>query len=403
MATHTKTWRVSLRVLLAVFIGTVFAVLAAPSVGAATVGEGGSGVAWAAAYNRIGGGNTIGAAENGVHWWNNGCLQDYAGGSFSDAALMSPTCNQSQVFPVVGQHWQYVVRMNSQMVGYPYNDSHRWAAGWTQDFNYGSWGWTLVMRGDAVGQTYGVHGGIRDYFISQAGADGWLGYPRSDEYSWSGVTRQDFQGGSIFWRADLGAKPFAPLTERNLYYSAGYGPATYVVLGGRSYTISSVAQLDQCFGGWSNVRQVSIEMTQAYTAVYPVSGNAPSCTSLREQRAINWARSMIGSMGYRNLCERFVENAFGTTGRYLSAKANMYQKINSGQLHAGDTNVPAGALAFFKPSWQNGYYGHVMLSIGGGQFISSGKTVHVTGLNTTAFGPYAGWSWADGAWAGRAS
>lgn len=403
MATHTKAWRVSLRVLLAVFIGTVFAVLAAPSAGATTVGEGGSGAAWVAAYNRIGGGNAIGSAENGVHWWNNGCLQDYGGGSFSDAALMSPTCNQSMVFPVVGQHWQYAVRMGSQTVGYPYNDSHRWAAGWTQDFSYGSWGWTLVMRGDAVGQAYGVHGGIRDYFISQGGADGWLGYPRSDEYSWNGVTRQDFQGGSIVWRADLGAKPFTPLAERNLYYSAGYGPATYVILGGRSYTVTSTTQLDQCYGGWGNVRQVSVEMTQAYTAVYPVSGNAPSCTSLREQRAINWARSMVGNTGYRNLCERFVENAFGTTGRYLSAKANMYQKINSGQLHAGDTNVPAGALAFFKPSWQNGYYGHVMLSIGGGQFVSSGKTVHVSGLNAASFGPYAGWSWADGTWAGRAS
>lgn len=403
MATHSKTWRVSLRVLVAALIGTVFAVIAAPSAGATTVGQGGTGSAWVAAYNRIGGSSAIGVAENGVHWWNNGCLQDYGGGRFSDAALMSPTCNQANVFPVVGRHWVYVARVGSHLVGYPYNDSHRWGAGWTQDFNYGGWGWTLVMYGDGVGESYGVHGGIRDYFISQGGATGWLGYPRSDEYAWNGVTRQDFQGGSIIWRANLGAKPFIPLAERNLYYSSGYGPATYVVLSGRSYTVASTAQLDSCYGGRGNVRQVSVEMAQAYAAVYPANGSAPGCTSVREQRAINWARSMLGNTGYNGWCERFVENAFGTTGRYASAKANLNQKLATGQLHAGDTNVPAGALAFFKPSWQNGNYGHTMLSLGGGQFISSGRTVHSTGLNTAAFGPYAGWAWADAAWAGRSA
>lgn len=401
MATYSQTWRVSLRVLVVALIGMVFGITNSPIADAVVVGEGGAGAAWANAYNRIGGGGTIGGAENGVHWWNNGCLQDYVGGSFSDAALMSPTCNQSLVFPVVGQHWQYVARVNSYYVGYPYNDSHRWGAGWTQDFSYGTWGWTLLMRGDAVGQAYGVHGGIRDYFIVQGGANGWLGYPRSDEYSWGSVIRQDFQGGSIVWRADLGAKPFIPLAERNLYYSAGYGPATYVVLGGRSYIVTSTTQLNSCFSGWGNVRQVSTEMAQAYTAIYPVSGPAPDCTSVRELRAINWAHSMIGNRNYANLCERFVENAFGTTGRYYSAKANLNSKITSGQLHSGDTNVPAGALAFFGPARQNGYYGHVMLSIGGGRFISSGKTVHITGLNTVAFGPYAGWAWADGSWPGR--
>lgn len=403
METRSKAWRVSLRVLITALIGTVFAVSTATPAGATVVGQGGAGSAWVDAYNRIGGSGAIGVAENGVHWWNNGCLQDFGGGRFSDSALMSPTCNQSRVYPVVGQHWQYVARVNSQTVGYPYNDSHRWGAGWTQDFDYGNWGWTLVMRGDSVGQVYGVHGAIRDYFISQGGANGWLGYPRSDEYAWSGVTRQDFQGGSIVWRSNLGAKPFIPLGERNLYYSAGYGPATYVVISGHSYTVANTSQLNQCFGGWGNVRQVSVEMAQAYTAVYPVSGTAPGCTNLREQRAINWARAMVGNTGYANLCERFVENAFGTTGRYPSAKANLNQKIATGQLHAGDTNVPAGALAFFKPSWQNGYYGHVMLSVGGGSFVSSGKVVHTTGLNTSAFGPYAGWAWADQTWAGRSA
>lgn len=403
MVTNVRTWRVSLRVLIAALIGMVFVTATPQTASAAGVGEGGASTAWLNAYNRIGGSAAIGSAENGVHWWNNGCLQDYVGGKFSDAALMSPTCNQANVFPVVGRHWQYVARVGSQAIGYPYNDSHRWGAGWTQDFSYGSWGWTLLMYGDAVGQSYGIHGGIREYYVAIGGAGSWLGYPTSDEYAWAGVTRQNFQGGSVIWRADIGAKPFVDLSERTAFYSSGYGPATYVVIGGRSYSITSVSQLDQCYGGWGNVRQVAPEMAQAFLTVYAYAGSAPSCIAVREQRAISWARSMLGSTGYRGWCERFVENAFGTTGRYASAKTNLNQKIASGQLHSSDTNVPAGALAFFKPSWQNNYYGHVMLSVGGGAFISSGRTVHATGINTAAFGPYAGWAWADANWSGRAA
>lgn len=401
MRTDLRTWRVSLWMLVAALIGMVFIVSNPAVASAAGVGEGGTRSTWLAAYYRIGGSDKIGSAENNVHWWNNGCLQDYGGGAFSDAALMSPTCNQTLVFPVVGQHWQYVARVNSYLVGYPYNDSHRWAAGWTQDFNYGAWGWTLVMRGDAVGQVYGVHGDIRSYFITQGGAGGWLGYPKSDEYFWNGVTRQDFEGGSIIWRANLGARPFSPLSERNAYHASGYGPAVFLVLNGRSYIITNTDQLNTCYGGWSNVREVSVEMAQSYRAVYPITGPAPNCIGERESRAITWAHNMLGNTSYSNLCERFVENAFGTTGRYSSAKINLENKSKAGQLHSGDTNVPAGALAFFRSSWQNGYYGHVMLSIGGGQFISSGKTVHITGIDTAIFGPYAGWAWADQSWPGR--
>ena len=50
----------------------------------------------------------------------------------------------------------------------------------------------------------------------------------------------------------------------------------------------------------------------------------------------------------------------------LSALASAHaQNLTSrGLMHQGDTNVPFGALAFFRPAWVNGYYGHVMLSEG---------------------------------------
>jgi alpha-tubulin suppressor-like RCC1 family protein len=139
----------------------------------------------------------------------------------------------------------------------------------------------------------------------------------------------------------------------------------------------------------------------------------PTGSATREQNAITWATGQVGSTGYEGYCELFAENAFGTSGRYASAIAN-YNAMNSrGTIHAGDTNVPAGALAFFGATSSNGNYGHVMLSLGNGQFIStnvgsSGYLVnsgHV-GYTTIAYvqassGPYLGWSYADSGWAGR--
>jgi len=129
-------------------------------------------------------------------------------------------------------------------------------------------------------------------------------------------------------------------------------------------------------------------------------GQPPAQT--REQKAVGWARSMIGNTGYYFLCDRFVANAFGRTySGYASAWAHAQNLTSRGLMHQGDTNVPFGALAFFRPAWVNGYYGHVMLSEGSGRFVSGGvSTVREVGLSSS-FGSYYGWAWADPEWAGR--
>lgn len=396
--------RVSLRVLIAVLVGMFFVPVLTGVASAADIGSGASNnwrAPWIDAYNRIGGSAAIGYPENDVHGWNNGCIQDYGGGQFVDSALMSPACISGRVYSVVGQHWQFVAKTNSLLTGYPVNDSHRWGSGWTQDFDYGAWGWTLLMRGDSVGQVHAVRTGMRDYFLSQAGALGWLGYPTSDEYQWAGNTRQDFQGGSLVATPGVGIRVLPSWSERSTFYSSAYGPAVYVILGGHSYWVTSADQLVNCYGGWSALREVSADTVSLSLAVYPYAGGAPDCLAPRQASAVNWARSQLGFSGWNGWCERFVEVAYGTSGRYTSAAANLAQKRLTGQLHAGDTNVPIGALAFFAPSWQNGGYGHVMISIGGGTFISTGSTVYVTGLNQAMFGPYAGWAYADASWPGR--
>nr|WP_236792902.1 hypothetical protein [Amycolatopsis sp. GM8] len=48
-------------------------------------------------------------------------------------------------------------------------------------------------------------------------------------------------------------------------------------------------------------------------------------------------------------------------------RAVHWTQIPASYKHAGDTEVPAGGLAFFS----NGGAGHTMISIGGGQFPSN--------------------------------
>ncbi len=169
-----------------------------------------------------------------------------------------------------------------------------------------------------------------------------------------------------------------------------------------------------CYGGWNGVRSASQAEINAMFATYPYAGAAgcapppPPAANSREQRAIDWAKSQLGTTSWNGLCELMVEQAYGTRGRYGSALANANAKIAAGQMHTGDTNVPAGALAFFGAATVNGGYGHVMISIGNGQFISNGYSwngrvygARITTISSVGAGPYIGWAWADSNWPGR--
>lgn len=85
--------------------------------------------------------------------------------------------------------------------------------------------------------------------------------------------------------------------------------------------------------------------------------------------ALSWALGKVGSQDWNQMCERFVENAFGTTGRYASAKDAAASLLS----RAGGTlaDAPRGALVFFRPDRSNSNYGHVGISLGGGSFVSA--------------------------------
>ncbi|GMA87518.1 hypothetical protein GCM10025868_27680 [Angustibacter aerolatus] len=110
-----------------------------------------------------------------------------------------------------------------------------------------------------------------------------------------------------------------------------------------------------------------------------------------------WAKAHVhtGSQsGYYNLCDHLVGLAYGFSASGSTTAYVHWTQIPSKFKHAGSTNVPAGGLAFFS-----GGSGHVMISIGGGKFISN--DIHGNGSYTqttiaevkSKWGkPYLGWS-----------
>ena len=124
----------------------------------------------------------------------------------------------------------------------------------------------------------------------------------------------------------------------------------------------------------------------------------------REDKAVAWARAQLGQRyqadgaPWNGWCDRFVANAYGRTrSGYAHAAAHWRALRDRGLAHPGDTNVPFGALAFSAGT--NATYGHVMLSLGNGRFITTAETIREANLSYG--GNYWGWSWADPEWPGR--
>ena len=114
--------------------------------------------------------------------------------------------------------------------------------------------------------------------------------------------------------------------------------------------------------------------------------------------AVTWAKGQANNATYDwyNWCDRFVRSAYEqriTSSGHASAKAH-WSAIPSSIKFPGNRSVPAGGLAFFD----GGTYGHVMISIGGGYFVSTDFPRHEAGIVTIAqveqaWGQhYAGWS-----------
>ena len=107
-----------------------------------------------------------------------------------------------------------------------------------------------------------------------------------------------------------------------------------------------------------------------YKSINLYSGGVSATTS-KADIAINKAYSLIGSTAYDGLCQRFVRICFedaGITGYADNALAAWYKwGISSSR-----TNIPKGAVVYFKTSSS---YGHAGIYLGDGYVIHAVDTV----------------------------
>ncbi|HEV2122272.1 MAG TPA: NlpC/P60 family protein, partial [Chloroflexota bacterium] len=93
-------------------------------------------------------------------------------------------------------------------------------------------------------------------------------------------------------------------------------------------------------------------------------------TSAKSAQAVAWAKSLLGRQDWNNLCEKFVEEAYGTTGIYPSAIAAANELVT----HRGAASLreaPVGALLYFAADATNDFYGHAAIYLGNGKMISA--------------------------------
>ena len=147
-------------------------------------------------------------------------------------------------------------------------------------------------------------------------------------------------------------------------------------------------------------------MTGGFSPGIPRRGAAPTpppAVNLRAQTAASWAIAERNSRfptwsdqlgtSRREHCEAFVEIAYGRSiTRYGSAAIDYNAMAAMGRIHRDD-QAPAGALVFYA----GGSDGHVALSIGGGQVVSTigyvGNRYPVQQVGIHWFSnPYLGWA-----------
>lgn len=108
-------------------------------------------------------------------------------------------------------------------------------------------------------------------------------------------------------------------------------------------------------------------------------GNPNTCA-----QAVTWAknhRSTADNPAYVGMCDHVMGLAYGWAHSGSTTAHAHWLAIPAAQKHAGDRSVPAGGLAFFSGGSSGA--GHVMISIGGGTFISTDINGSGTFGNTT--------------------
>lgn len=368
-------------------------------------------------YIQAGGKGGLGEPVGSPTPWAQGCLQDYSGGRAKSAAIIVEQCvadtsapttiNPTALSPsriVRGEFWEYAKVHTSSEIGSPLSNDQVLSTGRWQTFSGGTWGLTELYQATTSDKVYAVHDQMHDEYQSMGGPSGKLGWPISEQYEWSGELRQDFQYGSLVWRTETGTRSLVSWKSGQVLMSPTSDPSSYLIREFGSYKVAT-PQLNRCYGGKVAAKTISADELSLTQKVYPVQGSAPDCVTPEEQAAINWAVSQLHSTWsnhtrtyWSGRCETFVELAFGTRSRAISAQENYLWRLARNQIHT-DQAAPAGTLVFYGGSSD----GHVGISLGDGTVISTqgyiGDRLPVWQHRTAGLSnPYLGWAYVDNSW-----
>jgi hypothetical protein len=120
--------------------------------------------------------------------------------------------------------------------------------------------------------------------------------------------------------------------------------------------------------------------------LYAPGHRAVWASASKSEAAISWFYNRLGSTAYEGRCELAVENAFGTSGRYATARANW----NAREKRYPYTAAPRGALVFYNTSAS----GHVAISLGNGRVISTSAGGRIGIVYNSYFQNPLGWAYA---------
>ena len=97
---------------------------------------------------------------------------------------------------------------------------------------------------------------------------------------------------------------------------------------------------------------------------YWLAASESAASNPKIEPAIAWFEQRMGSGAYEERCETAVENAFGTSSQFPTARADWDARPDK---HTDWWNAPRGALVFYDTSSA----GHVAISLGNGTVIST--------------------------------
>jgi uncharacterized protein YraI len=139
---------------------------------------------------------------------------------------------------------------------------------------------------------------------------------------------------------------------------------------------------------WDKISGGFVADTYIYTGsdglVAPLCGSASTCSTAGLgdpntcAQAVAWEnahKSTADNPNYYELCDHVAGLAYGFPASGSATALDHWNAVPAADKHANDYDVPAGGLAFF-----GGGDGHVMVSIGGGQFMST--DIHGNGTLT---------------------